>query len=63
MKIAQAATEELKPCPFCGKQGAICILEDEQGSPASFWVNCFCGVETPERRTEQEAVTLWNTRA
>ncbi len=64
MKIAQDATEALKPCPFCGKPGAICVLEDEPGSsPASFWVNCFCGIETPERRTEQEAVELWNIRA
>jgi Lar family restriction alleviation protein len=52
----------LKPCPFCGNPGAICVLEDEPGSPASFWVNCSCGVETPERRTEDEAIALWNTR-
>jgi Lar family restriction alleviation protein len=54
---------ELLGCPFCGRPGAICQLEDEPGSAASFWVNCSCGVETRERRTEQEAVALWNTRA
>lgn len=53
---------ELLPCPFCGSPAAFCCLEDEPGSPASFWVNCSCGVETPERRTEDEAVALWNRR-
>lgn len=53
---------KLEPCPFCGNPGAICCLEDEPGSPASFWVNCSCGIETRERRTEQEAIALWNTR-
>lgn len=54
---------DLLPCPFCGKPGAMCELEEEPGSPMSFWVNCSCGIETPERRTEAEAVALWNTRA
>ena len=60
------ATDEgllkLAECPFCGKPGAICCLEDEIDSPAGFWINCSCGVETVERRTEAEAVEHWNTR-
>lgn len=62
-KFTGPQLDALKPCPFCGSPGAICCLEDEPGSPASFWVNCSCGIETRERRTEQEAVALWNTRA
>jgi Lar family restriction alleviation protein len=54
---------ELLTCPFCDSPAAICELEDEPGSPASFWVNCSCGIETPERRTEPEAIALWNRRA
>jgi hypothetical protein len=49
---------ELLGCPFCGAAGAICSWENLSG----FWVNCSCGVETPERRTEAEAIALWNTR-
>lgn len=54
---------ELLPCPFCGSPAAWRCLEDEPGSPASFWVNCSCGVQTPERRTEAEVLDLWNRRA
>lgn len=53
----------LKPCPFCGRKAALCILEDSPGELISAWVNCTCGIETRERRTEREAIELWNTRA
>jgi hypothetical protein len=53
---------EILPCPFCAKPGGLCELAEEPGSHLSFWVNCSCGVETPERRTKAEAIAVWNTR-
>jgi Lar family restriction alleviation protein len=56
-------SEELRPCPFCGGKGALCVLEGEPGEFIGAWVNCSCGAETREQRTEREAIIKWNTRS
>lgn len=61
--MADHTESELLSCPFCGRQPAICVLEDEPGgSPFGYWLNCLCGAQTQERRTEAEAVEAWNRR-
>jgi Lar family restriction alleviation protein len=54
----------LLPCPFCGSRVAMSILEDDEpGEILSAWVECLCGVEMHESRTEAEAAMRWNVRA
>jgi len=51
-----------KRCPFCGGEG---ILQRIIFRPrAEFFIYCRnCGIETPVFKTQEEAVTYWNTRA
>jgi Lar family restriction alleviation protein len=55
-------SDELKPCPFCGKQEAL-IIRDEGFNKG--WKQVFCdyeGVTGPSGKCEHEAIELWNTR-
>lgn len=57
------ATEELKPCPFCGEQPQIFDLKD--GRYIVECVNPDCDVYpyTSIHYDEQEAIAAWNRRA
>lgn len=61
--------EELKPCPFCGKKGALQIIEDED--TYCFTINCNastadrlggCGTTLGYSPTRRQAIEKWNTR-
>lgn len=47
----------LKPCPFCGGKH----LSGASGS-SSGWIICECGASGPEAPTEEDVITVWNTR-
>ena len=52
---------ELKPCPFCGRSGAILdepLNEDEYGC----FCNALCGAIGPCDEDGEKAVEFWNTR-
>lgn len=53
---------ELTRCPFCGTEA---ILENWEFGDF-FTVVCAdkkeCGAQGPDRATEQDAITAWNTR-
>lgn len=58
--------QELKPCPFCGGVAVLKKVPDTSVMP--YYVRCdnkFCSmwVVTCNRRTEREAMELWNRRA
>jgi Lar family restriction alleviation protein len=64
------ATEDLKPCPFCGSAmvGVVCVIDDD--ADADFSVRCdgclsgtatiSCGDDATSRRL---AIAAWNRRA
>lgn len=58
----------LKPCPFCGKRGAI-IYERETGLHGEvYYVRCStllggCGTQSGQHRTRASAISAWNHRA
>ena len=52
---------ELKPCPFCGSEGAILdepFYEDEYGC----FCNKKCGAVGPCDEDGEKAIEFWNTR-
>lgn len=54
-------SEELKPCPFCG--GAAFEGEGDHGS---YFFECSADCEMnvrAQKKTREEAMTLWNTRS
>ena len=57
---------KLKPCPFCGGEAEVDILEHQyRGFPKTYGVmclNCNCGTDW-FFETEEEAVAAWNRRA
>lgn len=58
--------DELKPCPFCGGEGRINTrtFSDADADVGNSYIECIeCGVETPWRLTESEAIAAWNRRA
>ena len=54
--------EKLLPCPFCGRTDSLEVLH-ELGFDKSTRVECECGGRGAYRRTAEQAITTWNTRA
>lgn len=54
-------SEELKTCPFCGGEGAMCICQDER----ICFVKCSaCGAYSQApKMTPDDAAAAWNARA
>ena len=50
--------EELKPCPFCGKEK---ITIEERWQYFGYCVNCGC--EGPNAPTKRQAISAWNKRS
>lgn len=53
----------LKPCPFCGKDDAVCTEESCGIGEESWTVGCGCTALICSWSTKSEAITAWNTRA
>lgn len=62
---------DLKPCPFCGSEAQVNIVEPHAHSVATF-ISVFNGATSIEctlcgcavlRGTEEDAITAWNRRA
>ncbi len=60
------AEQELKPCPFCGKQPELQSCTDESlfshAQVMWWWVSCECEAETHHSEIKPDAITAWNTR-
>lgn len=53
---------DLLPCPFCGNAPAPEV--NRHFITRRFFIWCLdCDIAGPERKTEQEAVDAWNSRA
>jgi hypothetical protein len=46
---------EIAKCWFCGGD---CFVENESGH--TFWIACECGYESPNKRTDEEAIQAHN---
>ncbi len=58
------ANEELKPCPFCGRDDSISIDKYQYGDEWWHFVECEeCMAKGPVGKTEQDAADAWNERA
>jgi len=54
---------EPKACPFCGIQGAIWKLKDDDGENAEYFIRCaVCNAEGPKANLEGLAMMEWNRR-
>lgn len=58
--------KKLKPCPFCGAEEFTTVIEDEDDN-SYFLVSCDasnggCGASCGYKRSEEDAITEWNTR-
>jgi Lar family restriction alleviation protein len=58
--------EEIKPCPFCGKQGIIQTRYDEMtGNPLLYFVQCSLGCQAKAGcsiESKNDAINIWNRR-
>lgn len=55
-------SNKLKPCAHCGKKAYVCHITQENHL-APFFVKCNeCGMHTTNKRTEKEAIAVWNRR-
>lgn len=53
-----SATEELKPCPFCGG-----IAQKVKSSGRWGWfVSCACAAVGPSSDSREDAIRAWNRR-
>ena len=50
-------SEELKPCPFCGK-----TQHETDGTDMFNWISCKCDVVGPGGYHTEDAIRAWNTR-
>ena len=57
-------SEELKPCPFCGKSDIGTYIDFHSPDRQFFGVICrWCGAELPpSSKTEEKAIERWNKR-
>lgn len=67
---AERSRAELEPCPFCGKTEPVEVKhrETEVFAFENYDVVCDslnggCGASSGYRRTEEDAIAAWNTRA
>lgn len=50
-----------KPCPFCGIQGAVWPVQENDGS--AFWIECaICHARGPSSQLQDLALWEWNRR-
>lgn len=55
--------EQLKPCPFCGANVKMSIIQKELHEPY-FSIECFeCRIGTWIYKNKEELIGKWNTRA
>jgi Lar family restriction alleviation protein len=58
---------DLKPCPFCGTNAAVIIVQDEPIGPMPsnrHYIGCdTCGVWFDSERSTQNLIKKWNTRS
>lgn len=59
---------ELAVCPFDDGTGLHMAKprnngNDRHGAPSAWWVQCKCGAEGPNARSDEEAIQRWNTRS
>ena len=64
------ARTEIQTCPCCGETAGLAYYTNEKNEPYSTYVVCSnCGLKTKAiprdiaYDAEEEAITLWNTRA
>ena len=53
--------KDLKPCPFCGQDSAICN-QDDNGLWYVYCNNDFCFAEITEVTSQEAVIEKWNTR-
>lgn len=57
-------SEEFKPCPFCGSDRGLYMLQDESsGEWRVFCDNCKSSMRNERAGTMQEIIAAWNSRA
>jgi Lar family restriction alleviation protein len=56
-------SEELKACPFCGKDAGVLQSGIVQNLKFEHYVKCSnCGCLGPNKRVEERVCDVWNTR-
>jgi len=60
--------EELKPCPFCGREAERMNRPDNFSQTGHIWViDCMCGTYSAHAHqladTEEAVILAWNKRA
>ena len=56
-------SEELKPCPFCGKSWLAAEKISYSADGFAYRVECECTARGAWAETEEQAIEAWNTRA